>query len=389
MMTENSTRRITLLGSTGSIGTNTLAVLGEFSDKFTVKYLTAHQNWQKLLMQAQAFRPVAVCLTGIAPDLAIENAFKNLGIDTWWGEAGLIEIASQTDTDIMINALVGAIGLKPTLLAIETGKNIALSNKETLVMAGELVMQAAQKKGVTVIPIDSEHSAIFQCLTGEKAESIERLILTASGGPFWKRDPDTFKDITIAEALKHPNWNMGRKITIDSATLMNKGLEVIEAHWLFNIAPARINVLIHPPSIVHSMVEFVDGSIKAQLGVPDMKIPIQYALSYPARWKNSQITRFDLSQHFKLEFYPPDYTKFRTLDLAYAALETGGTASAILNAANEAAVQAFLDEKIQFQQIAETIESALNHFSHIKTPELQDLLQADQWARTFVAESII
>ncbi|MBN2090355.1 1-deoxy-D-xylulose-5-phosphate reductoisomerase [candidate division KSB1 bacterium] len=388
-MTGNLTRRITLLGSTGSIGTNTLGVLGEFREKFTVKYLTAHQNWQKLYLQAQDFRPAAICLTGIAPDLAIEKKFNELKIKTYWGETGLSEIASQTDTDIIINALVGAIGLKPTLLAIEAGKNIALSNKEPLVMAGDLVMRAAQEKHIQVIPIDSEHSAIHQCLAGEEVESIEQLILTASGGPFWKRDQNTFKDITIAEALKHPNWNMGRKITIDSATLMNKGLEVIEARWLFNIAPDKIKVLIHPPSIVHSMVEFVDGSIKAQLGVPDMRIPIQYALSYPARWKNNLITRFDLSQHFKLEFYPPDHNKFRTLDLAYSALKTGGTAPAILNAANEAAVQAFLEEKIQFHQIAETIESALNQFSHRTTPGLHDLLQADQWARQFVVDSLI
>jgi 1-deoxy-D-xylulose-5-phosphate reductoisomerase len=389
MMTGNSTRRITVLGSTGSIGTNTLAVLGEIRDKFTIKYLTAHRNWQKLYEQAQDFRPEAVGLTGIAPDLTIENKFKSLKIQTYWGKEGLNEIACQTDTDIVINALVGAIGLKPTLFAIKAGKNIALSNKEPLVMAGELVMRAAQENGVKVIPIDSEHSAIFQCLAGEETKSIDRLILTASGGPFWKRDKDTFKDITVAEALKHPNWNMGQKITIDSATLMNKGLEVIEAHWLFNIAPDKIDVLIHPSSIVHSMVEFVDGSIKAQLGVPDMRLPIQYALSYPARWKNSQLSKYNLSQHFKLEFFPPDHDKFRTLDLAYTALKTGGTAPAILNAANEVAVQAFLDEKIRFHQITHAIESALNHYAHIQKPELNDLMLADQWARQFVAENFI
>jgi 1-deoxy-D-xylulose-5-phosphate reductoisomerase len=388
MMTGNSTRRITLLGSTGSIGTNTLAVLGEIREKFTIKYLTAHRNWQKLYEQALDFRPEAVGLTGIAPDLTIENKFKSLKIKTYWGPEGLNDIACQTDTDIVINALVGAIGLKPTLLAIAAGKNIALSNKEPLVMAGELVMRAAQENGVKVIPIDSEHSAIFQCLAGEEPESINRLILTASGGPFWKRDKDTFNDITVAEALKHPNWSMGQKITIDSATLMNKGLEVIEAHWLFNIAPDKIDVLIHPSSIVHSMVEFVDGSIKAQLGVPDMRLPIQYALSYPNRWKNSQLSKFNLSQHFKLEFFPPDHDKFRTIGLAYSALKTGGTAPVILNAANEAAVQAFLDEKIRFHQIAHAIESALNHYAHIQKPELNDLMLADQWARQFVTENI-
>lgn len=388
-MKGNSTRRITLLGSTGSIGTNTLAVIGEIREKFTVKYLTAHRNWQKLYEQAQDFRPKAVGLSGITPDLSIENKFKALKIKTYWGEEGLNEIASQRDTDIVINALVGAIGLRPTLLAIKAGKNIALSNKEPLVMAGELVMQAAQQSNVNVIPIDSEHSAIFQCLAGEETQCIDRLILTASGGPFWKRDKDTFKDITVAEALQHPNWNMGRKITIDSATLMNKGLEVIEARWLFNIPPDKISVLIHPPSIVHSMVEFVDGSIKAQLGIPDMRLPIQYALSYPTRWKNSLISKFDLSQHFKLEFYPPDHDKFRTLDLAYSALKTGGTAPAILNAANETAVQAFLDEKIKFHQIADTIESALHSYHHIQMPDLNDLLVADLWARQYVIENSV
>ncbi|MCI0512770.1 1-deoxy-D-xylulose-5-phosphate reductoisomerase, partial [candidate division KSB1 bacterium] len=351
-------RRITLLGSTGSIGTNCLEVLKARLDQFQVQYLTAHTNWEKLAQQTFTFRPKAVAITGLAPAPGIQAHFDALATPIYWGLEGLEYIASQADTDLVVNALVGAVGLKPTLRAIEAGKDLALSNKESLVIAGEFVMRRAAEKGVTIIPVDSEHSAIFQCLQGENYQRIEKLILTASGGPFWQNHAVSFREISVAQALQHPNWNMGRKITIDSATLMNKGLEVIEAHWLFHMPPDKIAVVIHPSSIVHSMIEFVDGSIKAQLGVPDMKIPIQYALSYPDRWSNGALPHLDLSQGLVLEFHPPDLNKFRTLGLAFEALRLGGTAPAVLNAANEVAVQLFIDEKIRFDEITRAIESA-------------------------------
>jgi 1-deoxy-D-xylulose-5-phosphate reductoisomerase len=384
-MTNQTNRRITLLGSTGSIGKSCLQVLAQIPDKFSVAYLTAHQNWRGLLTQTQEFKPRAVAITGLPADTTIERMFTQLGVPVFWGAEGLAEIAARTDTDLVVNALVGSVGLKPTLLAIEAGKNIALSNKETLVMAGALVLRLAREKQVSIIPVDSEHSAIFQCLLGEPVSGISRLIITASGGPFWQRSAATFAEITVAEALKHPNWNMGPKITIDSATLMNKGLEVIEAHWLFNLPPEKISVVLHPTSIVHSMVEFVDGAIKAQLGIPDMKIPIQYALSFPKRWENAVLPRLDFSSHLTLDFYPPDYKKFRPLQMAFDVLRAGGTAPAVLNAANEVAVQLFLDQKIRFTQIPEIIESALDHFPGNSNPALEDYLQADEWARKFAA----
>jgi len=385
-MTDIPKRRITIFGSTGSIGVNCLEVLNEFPDKFTVQYLTSNTHWETLLSQAQKFKPQAVAITGIKPELSIEKQFKAAGSEVWWGYNGLNEIARQENMDLVINALVGAVGLKPTILAIEAGKNLALSNKETLVIAGEIVMQKARQQGVSIIPIDSEHSAILQCLFAEKKESIHRLIITASGGPFLHRQPETFADITVAEALKHPNWNMGRKITIDSATLMNKGLEIIEAHWLFNVPPDKMRVLIHPSSIVHSMVEFIDGAIKAQLGVPDMKIPIQYALSFPERWDCQLLPHLDLSEGLTLEFFPPDFQKFPSLTFAFEAIKAGGTAPAILNAANEAAVQLFLEEKIRFDQIFIALETALENYPHTTRPDLDQLLTADQWGREFVLE---
>lgn len=383
-MTEQTIKRLTLLGSTGSIGKSCLQVLEQIPERFTVSYLTAHHNWQRLLTQSRQFKPRAVAITGHPADTKIEQQFKQIGVPVYWGSAGLAEIAVQKDTDLVVNALVGAVGLRPTLLAIEAGKHIALSNKETLVMAGALVMRRAREKNVSIIPVDSEHSAIFQCLLGESVAGIERLIITASGGPFWQRSFSTFSEITVTEALKHPNWSMGHKITIDSATLMNKGLEVIEAHWLFDLPPDKISVVIHPTSIVHSMVEFADGAIKAQLGVPDMKIPIQYALSFPERWENPVLPRLDLSRQISLEFFPPDFQKFRTLQMAFDVLRAGGIAPAILNAANEVAVQLFLQEKIRFNQIAEIIEFALDKFPSNPNPALNDFLAADEWARKFV-----
>ena len=295
----------------------------------------------------------------------------------------LIELASQADTDVFVNALVGAAGMQPTLKAIERGKKIALANKETLVIAGELVMNRARQKGVPILPIDSEHSAILQCLVGERTRSVQRLILTASGGPFWQRPAETFDEITLEEALNHPNWSMGQKITIDSATMMNKGLELIEARWLFDMLPDAIDVIVHPQSIVHSMVEFNDGSVKAQLGVPDMKIPIQYALTYPER-ELLPSERLDFEKLGKLSFYPPDNKKFRALVLAREALRVGGTATAVLNGANEQAVELFLNRKIAFKQIPESIEAALEKHSVKSNPSIDDVLGADRWSREFV-----
>lgn len=386
-MAGTQRRRITLLGSTGSIGTNCLEVLAARLDQFQVQYLTAHTNWEKLAQQTFTFRPQAVAITGLAPAPGIQARFDTLATPIYWGLEGLEHIASQTDTDLVVNALVGAVGLNPTLRAIEAGKDLALSNKESLVIAGEFVMRRAAEKGVTIIPVDSEHSAIFQCLQGENYQRIEKLILTASGGPFWQNHAVSFREISVAQALQHPNWSMGRKITIDSATLMNKGLEVIEAHWLFHMPPEKIAVVIHPSSIVHSMIEFVDGSIKAQLGVPDMKIPIQYALSYPDRWTNGAFPHLDLSQGLVLEFHPPDLNKFRTLSLAFDALRVGGTAPAVLNAANEVAVQFFIDEKIRFDEITRVIESALEKYTHQSRPDLEQLWQADAWARDYVRKN--
>lgn len=382
-MTNLTSKRITILGSTGSIGKSCLEVLKQIPEKFNVAYLTAHQNWQLLLDQTQAFKPRAVAISGLPAEKAVEDQFTRLGVPVFWGNTGLAEIAGRSDTDLVVNALVGAVGLQPTLLAIAAGKNIALSNKETLVMAGALVLRLAREQQVSIIPVDSEHSAIFQCLLGEPVSGVARLIITASGGPFWQRAAATFPEITVAEALRHPNWSMGPKITIDSATLMNKGLEVIEAHWLFDLPPEKISVVIHPTSIVHSMVEFVDGAIKAQIGIPDMKIPIQYALSFPERWENPVLPRLDFSNPFKLDFYPPDYQKFRPLQMAFDALRAGGTAPAVLNAANEVAVNLFLNSKIRFHQIAGIIESALENFTGISDPALDDYLQADAWAREF------
>lgn len=378
-------KKITLLGAAGSIGKNVLEVVKKLSDRFSVKYLSTHTNFAWLYDQAKLFNPRAVAISGLEPEAKIIDKFSNLSVDVLWGEAGLLDLASRSDTDIVVNALVGAAGMQPTLAAIEAGKKIALANKETLVIAGEIVMRKAGAKNVSIIPIDSEHSAIFQCLKDEPHGKIQRLIITASGGPFWRRSADTFQNITVKEALNHPNWNMGRKITIDSATMMNKGLELIEAHWLFRIPVEKIDVVIHPQSIIHSMVEFVDGSIKAQLGVPDMKVPIQYSLTYPDR-EQSDFERLDLTKVVKFDFHPPDLTKFRTLGLAREALRIGGTAPAVLNAANECAVGLFLDGKISFDRIALSIEDALEHHTVQKNPLIDDIMDADEWARKYVIE---
>lgn len=380
-------KRLTILGSTGSIGTNSLNVVEAHPGEFEIVYLATHSNVELLYQQAQRFRPRAVVATKPLGDKDWDERFAKLGIEFLTGAAALVEIASADDIDVVVNAIVGAAGLPATLRALRQGQTVALANKETLVVAGELVTSEARRHDGTLIPIDSEHSALWQCLVGESRQRIEQLILTASGGPFRQRSKDEFAKITVAEALHHPNWSMGRKITIDSATLMNKGLEVIEAHWLFDVPVDRIRVLVHPQSIIHSMVEFVDGSIKAQLGVPDMRLPIQYALAYPDRLPN-RFPRLNFQQWRQLDFQEPDFEKFVCLRLAYEALREGGTAPAVLNAANEEAVHAFLREAIRFDQIAHLVDRALqSHQNHCRA-DFEGVLAADRWARDFVKQQI-
>jgi len=380
-------KRISIWGATGSIGTQTLDVISRNRDRFQIRMLTAHRNASLLYEQAKVFRPERVVITGKVERKRWEKAFAGLGIPVHWSMKALLELAGDGDEDVAVNALAGSSGLLASINGLKAGTELALANKEVLVMAGELVMDLAKKSGVRILPVDSEHSAIYQSLAGEDRKAIKRLILTGSGGPFRGKSPEQLAGVTVEEALKHPNWNMGRKVTIDSATLMNKGLEVIEARWLFNIPAPRIDVVIHPQSIVHSMVEFVDGSIKAQLGLPDMRIPISYALSCPGRM-NGDYRWMDLKQPFALQFEPPDLERFRSLRLAFDALEAGGAAPAVLNAADEVAVGLFLEEKITFLQIPELVETALEHHPRSKSPGLETLLELDQWTRQFLTAMI-
>ncbi|MEM8559718.1 MAG: 1-deoxy-D-xylulose-5-phosphate reductoisomerase [Bacteroidota bacterium] len=354
-----SSRGLVLLGSTGSIGTQALDIVRLFPDRFRVRALTAGRNADLLAAQAEEFRPSLVVIQDEAAAPALRARLAPLGIDVLAGEEGLVAAACIDGAEVVLTAVVGFCGLRPTLAAIGQGRTIALANKETLVVAGALVEAEAQRHGATVLPVDSEHSALFQCLVGEDLGAVERVTLTASGGPFRTRPAETFEAITPGEALRHPNWSMGAKITIDSATLMNKGLEVIEARWLFGLDPDQIDVLVHPQSIIHSMVTFVDGSAKAQLGVPDMKVPIQYALTYPDRWPAPH-PRLDWTQVASLDFEPPDTDRFPCLRLAFEALEAGGLAPCVLNAANEVAVARFLREEIGFTDIPRIAEAALD-----------------------------
>jgi 1-deoxy-D-xylulose-5-phosphate reductoisomerase len=377
---------IAILGSTGSIGRSSLEVIAAHPERFRVTYLTAHRNVELLAEQVALFRPHGVVvLEDRNADLLRSRV--NGSTEVLRGEAGLLDAVTRPDVDLVISALVGFAGLQPTLGAIEAGKDIALANKETLVVAGELVMRAVAKRGVRLMPVDSEHSAILQCLQGEEIRSVARLILTASGGPFLHVDKERFTHISPAEALQHPTWRMGNKISIDSATLMNKGLEVIEAHWLFGLPASKIEVIIHPQSIIHSMVEFVDGSVKAQLGIPDMKLPIQYALTYPER-PASVFTRLDFAALARMTFLAPDMEKFRCLALAFQALETGGTAPAVLNAANEVAVEHFLGGRIRFSTIPALIEEALARHQAVAHPALDDIIHADGEARASTQQHI-
>ena len=376
-------KRISILGSTGSIGCNALNVLENLEDEATVIYLSCFSNSKKLIDQAKRFSPDAICLIDRESYKEVKNFFKNDKIEVLFGREGLIELASRDDVDVMLNGLVGSIGMEPTLRAIKSGVDVALSNKESLVMAGSIINEAMKKSGAKIFPVDSEHSAIWQCLVGENILDISKIILTGSGGPFLKRNINTFEKITLREALNHPNWDMGKQITIDSATMMNKGLEVIEAFWLFNGDQIPIDIVIHPQSIIHSMVEFQDGSIKAQMGVPDMKVPIQYSLTYP-RHKKTNWERLDFFKIKELNFLEPDLEKFPCISLAYDALKKLGTSPAALNLANDYSVQRFLRQEINFLDIYEINNTVLNLHNWLNEPTLEDLKELDHWVKNWV-----
>ncbi|MEX2595971.1 MAG: 1-deoxy-D-xylulose-5-phosphate reductoisomerase [Salibacteraceae bacterium] len=386
-MNEENKRGIAILGSTGSIGTQALEVIAGNEQAFNVEVLSAGYNADLLVKQALQFKPNAVVIGDESKYEYVNDALWSAGIKTYAGAKALEQVVQMEAIDIVLTALVGFAGLEPTLKAIEAGKHIALANKETLVVAGELVTKATQKAGVNIYPVDSEHSAIFQCLAGEFHNPIEKIYLTASGGPFrgWSREK--LANATKAQALNHPNWEMGAKITIDSATMMNKGLEVIEAKWLFSLKPQQIDVVVHPQSIVHSIVQFTDGSMKAQMGLPDMKLPIQFALAYPNRLK-SDFPRFNFIDYPSLTFEQPDMKTFENLALAFDAMEEGGNQPCIMNAANEIAVAAFLKDEIGFLQIHDVIAEAMNKTTYIKHPTLQEYLETDKEARIITKELI-
>lgn len=379
-------KNIAILGSTGSIGTQTLDVIRSHNDKLVAEVLTAHSNADLLIKQALEFKPNAVVITDESKYAQVKDALLDEDIKVYAGNEALSQVVQMGTVNTVVTAMVGYAGLQPTIAAIEAKKNIALANKETLVVAGDLITKKIKENKVFLTPIDSEHSAIFQCLAGEP-QTIEKVILTASGGPFRNKSVDELKTVTKAQALKHPNWDMGAKITIDSATMMNKGLEVIEAKWLFGVNANQIQVVVHPQSIIHSMVQFTDGSIKAQLGLPDMKLPIQYALSFPDRWP-SDFERFDFTKYPSLEFEQPDFEKFNCLGLAYEALKQGGNVPAIINAANEIAVDAFLNDKIGFLDIPKMVEKAMNGIGFVNQPSYSDYVATDAETRKYV-QSII
>ncbi|HEX8897551.1 MAG TPA: 1-deoxy-D-xylulose-5-phosphate reductoisomerase [Chthoniobacterales bacterium] len=377
-------KRVVVLGATGSIGESALKVAHDIPERMEIVGLAANRNARKLAEQANRVRPQAICLVDKS---RLEELRAALEYEPriFSGEAGLVEIACLADAQMVLVAVVGTGGLQPALAAIEAGKDLAVASKEILVMAGEIVMREAKAKGVRVLPVDSEHNAIFQCLDGGGGNEVRRLILTASGGPFRQTPTDQFETITVAQALRHPTWNMGPKITIDSATLFNKGLEMIEAHWLFGVEMKRVEVVIHPQSIVHSMVEFSDGSVLAQLSHSDMCFPIQYAVTWPERVPNS-LPPLDFGKLRQLEFATPRYEDFPALNLARRAGEEGGTLPAVLNAANEVAVSAFLDRKISFPRIWQTVAAVMEHHENVAHPDLDAILRADQWARNEAAK---
>ena len=376
------TKKLSILGSTGSIGENTLLVADNLGEQIDILYLSANRNVERLIDQAQNYHPKAVAIVDEEAGKEVTGALNNQ-IEVLTGREGLLELAGRDDVDIVMNGLVGSAGMEPTLRSVEAGVDVALSNKESLVMAGSIIDEAKQRSGAKIFPVDSEHSAIWQCLAGEDMADVRKIILTGSGGPFRTKNVETFINITPKEALNHPNWDMGNKITIDSATMMNKGLEVIETYWLFGLKADEIDIVVHPQSIIHTMVEFVDRSIKAQLGVPDMKIPIQYALTYP-RHSAAQWEELDFIKTGQLTFEAPDLEKFPCIKLAYEALRAGGSTPAVLNVANEQAVYNFLDGKIKFPAIPTIIEKACAEHHYIAEPTLEDLLELEIWATNFV-----
>ncbi len=378
-------KQIAILGSTGSIGAQALEVINEHSDLFEAEVLTANNNSALLIEQAKKFKPNTVVIANEDKYKEVDDALFDLGIKVFAGQQSLEEVVEGENIDIVLTALVGYSGLKPTIRAIKAKKNIALANKETLVVAGDLITRLCQEYGTQIYPVDSEHSAIFQCLVGETYNPIEKIYLTASGGPFRGRLRNDLLDITKAQALKHPNWEMGPKITIDSASLMNKGLEVIEAKWLFDLKTSQIDVVVHPQSIIHSAVQFEDGSIKAQLGVPDMKLPIQYALGFPERLKNN-FNRLSFMDYPNLTFEKPDLETFRNLQLAYNAMEKGGNMPCILNAANEIAVEAFLNDKIGFLNMSDLIVDCMEKITFVPNPNLDDYVATNKATRILANE---
>ena len=376
-------KHISILGSTGSIGVTTLKVVENLNDKIKIKYLSAFKNADLLIEQMKKFKPKSVAIVDHIAYEKVKSFFLSDSVEILKGREGLLDLASRDDIDLMLNGLVGASGMEPTLNAIKAGVNVALSNKESLVMAGEIINIEMKKTGAKLFPVDSEHSAIWQCMLGEDIEDIENLVITASGGPFRERSIKSFKDITKKEALNHPNWEMGKKITIDSATMMNKGFEVIEAFWLFGFSPSNIKVVVHPQSIIHSMIEFKDGAIKAQLGVPDMKVPIQYALTYPRHLK-APWERLDFFSCGKLTFLEPDLEKFPCISLAFKSLEKLGTMPAALNLANDYAVLRFLKNQIGFLDIHKINKTVMETHGWIEHPNLDDLRELDIWVRKVV-----
>jgi 1-deoxy-D-xylulose-5-phosphate reductoisomerase len=384
----NEKRNIAILGSTGSIGTQALDVIAHNQDRFVVEVLSAHSNTALLIKQAITYKPNAVVITEESKYDEVSDALQNEDIKVYAGHAALEQVVQMENIDMVLTAIVGFAGLRSTLSAINAGKSIALANKETLVVAGDIITRQAREKGVNIYPVDSEHSAIFQCMVGEWENPIECIYLTASGGPFRGMNQEQLEKVTLAQALKHPNWDMGTKITIDSATMMNKGLEVIEAKWLFGLVPDQIKVIVHPQSIIHSIVQFCDGSMKAQMGLPDMRLPIQYALGYPERLV-SEHKRFNFADYPALTFEQPDFEAFKNLKLAYEALEKGGIAPCVLNAANEVAVDAFLQEKIKFVNIPTIIERCLEQMVFINEPTLNDYEETDGMTRIHAKEMFV
>lgn len=372
--------RIALMGSTGSIGTQALDIISKYPEKFIVEVLIAGNNIDLLVQQAQKFQPDSVVIANPIHYQQLKESLQDTNIKVYAGNEAIEQIVTSSTVDVVIASIVGYSGVRPTIAAIKAGKKIALANKETLVVAGEIIGRLVRESGSIIIPVDSEHSAIFQCLVGESGNPVEKITLTASGGPFLNFSAEMLKNVRPCDALKHPNWNMGCKVTIDSASLMNKGLEVIEAKWLFDLTPAQISVIVHPQSIVHSFVHFADGSVKAQLGIPDMRVPILYSLTYPDRLQ-SDLPRLDLNSCKSLTFSDPDTKKFRNLSLAYEALSRGGNMPCVLNASNEMAVKAFLDQKIGFTQMPDVVEYAMENSYYSPAPDLDSLEATDTSAR--------